>query len=242
MNDQAYHSKDPAIPAIHPGDPVVARVSLQAVASLLLGLLGLFTVLLLFIGLLPAMGALTLGHLALIRIRHSKGRLTGRLAAVIGLTAGYLTVFLTPVIAIAVVVGFPHLDEYHRQGQETARLDHASALYRSCEDYARDHRGEYPATWDDLRGRYVNARELDLLLAGHHDSRWNQLKSLVLERESLTGIDGPAFVLVPHERPVLRELEGSVVVIREVAPPSVERIVIAYDNGETAMIANPDRE
>ena len=31
-------------------------------------------------------------------------------------------------------------------------------------------------------------------------------------------------------------------VIREIAPPDVERIVVVYDNGETTMIANPNRE
>jgi len=217
-------------------------VSLLSIASLMLGIFGLLTLLLLFIGLIPAVGALICGHLALIRIRHSKGRLRGRLPAGIGLVSGYLTVFLAPVIAIGAVVAFPHLDEYFRQGQETARLDHASALYRSCEDFARDHQGDYPQSWDDLRGRYLNARELDLLLAPQHQSGWRHLKNGILRRNSEDEISGPAFRLVPHERPVLRELEGSVVVIREVAPVTVERIVVAYDNGETAMIANPDRE
>ena len=31
-------------------------------------------------------------------------------------------------------------------------------------------------------------------------------------------------------------------VIREIAPPDVERVVVAYDNGETTWLANPNRE
>ena len=74
---------------------------------------------------------------------------------------------------------------------------------------------------------------------------WENLEEDIgewFEDEEGAGEDSAAFQLLPHDRPVLRALEGSVMVIREIAPPDVERIVVVYDNGETTMIANPNRE
>lgn len=215
------------------------RRSLLAVWSLLLGLGGFFTLFLLFVGLIPAVLGLICGHLALIRIQHSQGRLRGKGIALTGLIAGYLTVLLTPVIAISMVVLYPHAVEYVKQGQESVRLDHASELYRACENYARDHQGRYPGKWDDLRGRYLSPNDLKRLLSSQHNGVWAFIRGKTGDDEEGAN---PAFQLVPHERPILRELEGSVVVLREIAPADVERIAVVYDNGETAMSANPDRE
>lgn len=225
------------------------RLSRAAVASLLFGLWGFATILLL--GILPAVVALICGHVALIKIQHSRQRLRGRLAAYAGLLAGYATVFLTPVFAIGIAVAYPLLEGNHEQNQERARLEHASELYRACENYARDHGDRYPETWDQLRGRYVSAGDLSRLLEGKHDTFsesvavfFTQLgkKRDAVDSEEVKNTAEPAFLLVPHDRPILRQLEGSVMVIRENAPPDVERVVVAYDNGETTWVANPNRE
>lgn len=222
----------------------VARLSRLAVASLLLGLLGFGTILLL--GIIPAVAGLICGHVALIRIKHSRHRLRGSLAAYAGLVAGYATVLLTPVFAIGLALAFPLLEGNHEQNQERARLDHASELYRACESYARDNANRYPTAWDQLRGRYLSQTDLERLLAGRHDTFWeslgNRIEAVFGSPAPVDWAANPAFDLVPHDRPILRELEGSVMVIREIAPPDVERVVVAYDNGETTMIANPNRE
>jgi len=158
--------------------------------------------------------------------------------------AGYATVLLTPVFAIGLALAYPLLVGNHQQNQERARLEHASELYRACETYARDHGDDYPETWDQLRGRYLSPADLDRLLTGRHDSFAESIERFVsrLFKEPAVPGNGPAFLLVPHERPILRQLAGSVMVIREMAPPDVERVVVAYDNGETTWIANPNRE
>ncbi|MCB1229185.1 MAG: DUF4190 domain-containing protein [Verrucomicrobiae bacterium] len=215
----------------------------MAVASMVLGMLGFLTILML--GIIPAIVALICGHVALIKIRHSHPPMRGRLAAYLGLFAGYTTILLTPLLAIAIAVAIPLVENVHHQSQERNRLDHASELYRACETFARDHNDRYPENWDQLRGRYLSSTDLDRVLAGQHASLWEDVKRTVTnlgsDGDSSTA-DSPAFLLVPHDRPVLRELEGSVIVIREVAPPDVERIVVAYDNGQTTMVANPDRQ
>lgn len=211
-------------------------------ASLLLGLWGFATILLL--GIVPAVLGLICGHVALIKIQHSRHTLRGRLAAYAGLVAGYATVLLTPVFAIGLALAYPLLVGNHEQNQERARLEHASELYRACETYARDHDDRYPETWENLRGRYVSPADLERLLAGRHDSFAESLERFLsnLARKPAAASKDPAFLLVPHDRPILRELEGSVMVIREMAPPDVERVVVAYDNGETTWLANPNRE
>ncbi|MCB1076782.1 MAG: DUF4190 domain-containing protein, partial [Verrucomicrobiae bacterium] len=211
-------------------------------ASLLLGLWGFATILLL--GIVPAVFGLICGHVALIKIQHSHHRLRGRLAAYAGLVAGYATVLLTPVFAVGLALAYPLLVGNHQQNQERTRLEHASTLYRACEAYARDHGDRYPGSWDQLRGRYLSPADLESLLAGQYDTFPESVKrflSRLVEGEPKSP-DEPAFQLVPHDRPILRELEGSVMVIREIAPPDVERVVVAYDNGETTWLANPNRE
>lgn len=217
------------------------RLSRLAVVSLVLGLWGFATILLL--GIIPAVLALICGHVALFKIQHSRRPLRGRLAAYAGLVAGYATVLLTPVFVIALAIAYPLLVGNHEQSQERARLEHASELYRACENFARDHADRYPESWDQLRGRYLSPTDLERLLEGRHDTFGESVAgffSRLGDAESASP-GQPAFLLVPHDRPILRELEGSVMVIREVAPPEVERVVVAYDNGETTWIANPDR-
>lgn len=220
------------------------RLSWLAITALLLGLLGFSTILLL--GVFPAIIALICGHVALIKMKHGHSYLRGRMAAIIGLIAGYATVMLTPLLAIAIAVAIPLINSSHKESQERNRLDHASELFRACEDYARDHENQYPTDWSPLRGRYLKPGELARLLEGQHGTVWENVKAEVgewFEDEDSppNGSEAPAFHLVSHDRPVLRALEGSVIVIREVAPPDVERIVVVYDNGETTMIANPNR-
>lgn len=211
-------------------------------ASLVLGWWGFATILLL--GIVPAVLGLICGHVALIKIRQGRPPLRGRLAAYAGLVAGYATVLLTPVFAIGLALAYPLLVGNHRQNQERARLEHASELYRACETFARDHAGRYPETWDQLRGRYLSPADLERLLEGRHGRFADSVAGFFarLRDRGPEAPGEPAFLLVPHDRPILRELEGSVMVIREVAPPGVERVVVAYDNGETTWIANPDRE
>lgn len=222
--------------------PPSPRLSKLAVVSLLLGVFGFATILLL--GIVPAVFALICGHVALIKIKHSQRPMGGKLAAYVGLLSGYATVLLTPLLAIAIAVAIPLINNAHQQSQERNRLDHASELFRACENFARDRNNRYPKSWDQLEGRYVSASDLKRLLKPQHATFWETAEEFAEEIVSDEKKPDPdsAFLLVPHDRPVLRELEGSVIVIREVAPANVERVVVAYDNGQTTMIANPNRQ
>ena len=106
-------------------------------------------------------------------------------------------------------------------------MRNASHLYFASEAYARDHNGQYPKKWADLEGRYINFLDLE-----------DRLKSV----HSFGEFDDIAFELVPHQRPVLPAVSGQVIVIQEIAPPEIDIIAVVYSDGNTELIANPNRD
>lgn len=63
----------------------------QLVIALIGGILGLIS---LFIGIFAAVLAVILGHIALVRVRQSSGRLTGTGLAIFAMVTGYITICL----------------------------------------------------------------------------------------------------------------------------------------------------
>jgi len=63
----------------------------QSVIAVVGGVLGLVS---LFIGIFAAVPAVILGHIALVRVGQSAGRLTGRGLAIFALVTGYITIAL----------------------------------------------------------------------------------------------------------------------------------------------------
>lgn len=102
-------------PPEHVGAAAVARVSVLAVASLVIGVLSVctmsclgfvFLVLGPLVGVPPALAGIITGHMALGRINHSSGGLTGTAAAIFGLVLNYLTLFAgLGVTAVWLVLG-----------------------------------------------------------------------------------------------------------------------------------------
>jgi hypothetical protein len=81
--------------------PVRPQTSGLAIASLVLGVIGLVG-----LPLIPPILAVVFGHVALGQIRASNGRTTGRELAIVGLVLGYvgIAIALAITIAIALVV------------------------------------------------------------------------------------------------------------------------------------------
>lgn len=94
----SFPSTAPTAPA--PGSPSLdvtpaapAKVNGLATAALICGILGLCTG-------LASIGAIILGHIALVQIKKSDGQLTGRGLAIAGLVMGYVWVALEIAVAI----------------------------------------------------------------------------------------------------------------------------------------------
>lgn len=202
-----------------------AQVSSLAVASFILGLLGLPT-LLFGVGFLLALIAVVCGHLALTRIAHSKGRFRGRRPALMGLASGYFTILLTPILAASLYFGLPAVSQHFEKVRIQKKCDAAAKLYLACESYARDHNDAYPREWTELEGKYLNMIELRHLQSGA------VVPWLTPSTE---------FQLRPHERPVLPARSAQVVVIEEVAPASLSEVIVVRADGNTDIVPNPNR-
>lgn len=212
-------------PAQQPRLPQARKTPRSAVLSLLCGLMAFFTILI-FVGVFFALIAVIAGHVALNRIRHSSGRLAGDGLAMTGIVMGYLALVATSGLMLLVLFFYQPTGHYLTQYQQQQSMRHASRLYFAAESYARDHRGAYPKQWDDLQGRYINALDLEDCL--------NSVYSFKKSPQA-------AFKLVSHQRPVLPAASTQVVVIQEIAPPQIDSITVVYADGNTELIANPNR-
>lgn len=199
--------------------------SKAAIASTALGLVG-FGTLWLIGGLFIAGIAAVFGHVG--RHETEGGERRGRGLATFGLLVSYGAMFLFPVLALITAVSFPAFSKYQSEQSEKqmeASKENAVTLFAACEAYAKENFDRYPTDWDALEGRFMSTRE-----------HARTLKS------PYPGGGTIAYDLVPHDRPVLDAIADSVVVIQEVAPPSVEKIAVVYANGDVRMLRNPDYE
>lgn len=132
------------------GPPQTAGI---AVASLVLGILGLFSA-----G-LTALAAVICGHLARGKIESSRGRLSGGGLAIGGLITGYLGMFW----AVVLVSAYFYTTGAKEQGG-TAVANQCAAreveIGRACQAYAKDHNGSFPRSLDDLVPQYVPDKSL----------------------------------------------------------------------------------
>jgi hypothetical protein len=79
--------------------PVGPETSGLAIASLVLGIIGLVG-----IPLIPPILAVVFGHVALGRIRASNGQITGRELAIVGVVLGWVGVAISIVVALAIAL------------------------------------------------------------------------------------------------------------------------------------------
>lgn len=202
------------------------RTPRLAVISMLCGLMAFFTILI-FIGAFFAVIAVISGHVAINRIRHSSGRLAGDGIAMTGVVMGYAALVGTSILMLIVLIAYQPADRYLNQYRQQQSIRHASRLYFAVESYAREHKGKYPKQWKDLSGRHINSLDMEDCLQSVY---------------SLRRLDEKAFKLVPHQRPVLPAAVSQVVVIQENAPSHIDSITVVYADGNTELIANPNRD
>lgn len=118
--------------AIPPAGP--AETSGKAIASLIFGLLSLFTPF--------AIAAVIFGHLSLSEIRKSARRLTGNGMAIAGLVLGYAGLASVPVILIIAAIAIPNLLRARMAANESSAVAAVSTLNVAEEVYSQAH----PAT------------------------------------------------------------------------------------------------
>lgn len=207
--------------------PSESKTPHVAVASLIFGLIAFFTMLF-FVGTFPAVIAVITGHVAINRIQHSRDRYGGYGIAMAGVVLGYITLIGTSVLMLLVLFSYHPVSRYLDQHRQKQSMRNASHLYLASEAYARDHKDVYPEKWQDLEGRYINTHDLASCLHSVYTLPFRESGS-------------PAFRIVSHQRPILPAIISQVVVIQENAPPDVDLITAVYADGNTELIANPER-
>ncbi len=130
------------------GAPGPAKTSGLAVASLVLGALGFFT-----LGLTAIVG-LILGIIALVKINKSQGQLQGFAAAVVGIVLSALMVLLLPIMAAMLL---PALAKAKTKAQTVQCMNHVKQLNLALMMYATDHNDTFPPadSWCDLIKPYA---------------------------------------------------------------------------------------
>lgn len=127
-----------------PVTPTPAKLSGRAVASLVLGILGLTCI-------LPGIGqilALVFGFMGLNEVSKSQGRLRGQGQAVAGLIMGGVGLIVVP---IAVVIMLPAVAQARYKAMEVSCMNNVKQIGLMCAMYAQDNDNNLPRSLDDLK-------------------------------------------------------------------------------------------
>ena len=109
--------------------PVTPHASGMAIGSLICGIFFFF---------FPAAGmAVVLGHLSLLEVKKSAGRLTGRGMAITGLVLGYLGLAFIPILIIA-AIAIPNVKRFGVTGNEASAVGALKSYSYALSTYASD--------------------------------------------------------------------------------------------------------
>jgi hypothetical protein len=140
---EALAQRAALVMASPPAAPFPVQTSLLAVASLVLGVLGLFT-----FGVTAVVG-LILGIVAIVCINKSQGRLSGSGLAIAGMCVSGVMILMLPIMAAMLV---PALARAKSRAQGINCMNNVKQLNLALIMYASDHKDTYPPAdqWCDL--------------------------------------------------------------------------------------------
>jgi type II secretory pathway pseudopilin PulG len=127
-----------------------------AVASLVLGVVGLPTLGLLGVG---AITGIVLGAMALSRVNARPHEYGGRGLAIGGLVLNGVSLLIVPVIGIVAAIAIPNLLASARAANEGSAIRNVRALVKAEDVFAAGHGGT-PGAFDDLKGAGLLGEEL----------------------------------------------------------------------------------
>jgi prepilin-type processing-associated H-X9-DG protein len=143
---EALSTSPVGIPA--PPVPTPSKTSRLAVASLVLGVLGMFS-----LGFTAIVG-LILGIIALVKINRSKGQVGGLGIAIAGVVVSGMMFMMIPILAAMLL---PALARAKSRAQTVQCMTHVKQLNLALIMYATDHNETFPAaeSWCDLIKPYT---------------------------------------------------------------------------------------
>lgn len=140
-----------------------------AVASLILGLLGLFC-----LGLFTGIPAIICGHIARKQIRESSGRLTGGGLALSGLILGYIVTIFTILLITAIAI--PNFVKAREQSQEHACIANMKQIEGAKEHWALEGNDVSRAPSPSELMKYFPGKLPECPSGGHYE--YNNLETL----------------------------------------------------------------
>ncbi len=138
---QALFAVAPSVPPSQPTTPAEAKTSGMAIASLVLGILGVCGI--------TALAGLILGIISLVKINRSGGRLSGQGLAIGGIcVSGFMLLFCIPLVA---GMTLPALARAKQKAQRINCVNNLKRLDLAIRVYAANHDRLFPpaATWCD---------------------------------------------------------------------------------------------
>lgn len=131
------------VPPVSPAASSPSKTSGLAIASLVLGILGLTCI-------LPIIGpilAIVFGIVALSRINKSRGAITGNGQAIAGLVLGGVGLVMIPIMAAMLL---PALSAAREKGRQAVCISNVKVIGLGCAMYADTYNGSLPQKLDDL--------------------------------------------------------------------------------------------
>jgi hypothetical protein len=216
----ADYSTPPPVPNAAP-----SKMSGLAIASLVLGILGIC-------GGLTAILGLILGVFALAKIRDSKGALAGHGVALAGIIVSAVALIMIPIFAAMLL---PALSAAKERAQTINCVSNEKILALGAIMYAGDHTNQFPpsATWCDAIKSYVGMQRafkcpaanpadrcdyaFNAALGGMDESKVDPHTVLIFESDAGWNANGgPELMVSRHERgrrTVVAFADGSVQMI-----------------------------
>lgn len=198
------------VPPVTPNTTAAPKTSGLAIASLVLGILGI-TCLLPIIG---AILALILGIVALSQIKKSGGNVTGQGKAITGIVLGGVGLTLIPVIIMAAML-LPALGTARSKAIEAVCISNAKQIGIACAEYADSHNGNLPHKLDDL-SLYLSTTNVFICRLATDTTRYSY------EFTGFTNKWGEA---------------PNVVILREIEPNHHGKRVVLFDDGHVELRA-----
>ena len=195
----------PGAPPPLTATPAAVKTSGMAIASLVLGILGLCGI--------TALVGLVLGIVSLVKINRSGGRLSGQGLAIAGIcVSGFMLFFSIPVMAAMLL---PALAQAKQKAQRINCVNNMKQLGLAVRMYALNHNDQFPpaATWcDALQGGAGSPKvfqcpseperrcsyAFNAKLDGKKDSEINPQTVLLFESDAGWNGTGDADNLKPH--------------------------------------------
>jgi hypothetical protein len=149
-----------------PPEPILPKTSGLAIASLVLGIMSIFTCL------LTAIPAIVLGIVGLVKINNSAGRLKGTGMAIAGIAT---PVVALPVVALLMGILMPALARVRQQAFRITCATNLSGLSKAMMLYANDYDDKYPTPekWCDLLIEYCEVDPITFRCKGAQEGPSN---------------------------------------------------------------------